>query len=358
MRALRLHDRHDLRIEDVAPPQDLKPHDVLVRNALCGICGSDLHEYVHGPISTSREPHVFTGAKLPQILGHEFTGRVVAVGNAVSRVAPGDRVSIQPQMAPADDYYGARGLYQLSPKVGVVGLSWAWGGMAELAVVNDDNAYPVPDALTDLQASLVEPAAVAVHAIDRAGVSLGSSLLISGFGPIGALCALAARASGVETLIISETNPARLKAAETLIPGAILVNPARDSLQEAVQARTEEGIGVHAAIECAGVGPALEGCIASVRRGGTVVQVGLQTQPVKLDLLPLTFRDIILRGSICYPCDSWPKVMNTIASGGFPVERIVTSVIPLDEAITQGFDRLLDPKSTELKVVLDVARPT
>ena len=101
--------------------------------------------------------------------------------------------------------------------------------------------------------------------------------------------------------------------------------------------------------------PALAACIASVRRGGTVVQIGLQTHPVTLDLLPLTFGDIILRGSICYPCDSWPKVMATIASGAFPVERIVTSVVPLKDAITLGFDRLLDPQGSELKVVLDVS---
>jgi (R,R)-butanediol dehydrogenase / meso-butanediol dehydrogenase / diacetyl reductase len=88
-----------------------------------------------------------------------------------------------------------------------------------------------------------------------------------------------------------------------------------------------------------------------------VVQVGLQTQPVTLNLLPLTFGDIILRGSICYPCDSWPKVMNVIASGVFPLERIVTGIVPLEEAITQGFDRLLDPQGTELKVVLDVSGP-
>jgi len=356
MQALRLHDRNDLRFEDVAAPSgELGPHDVLVRNSLCGICGSDLHELVHGPISTTREPHVFTGTTLPQILGHEFGGTVVAVGSAVANVAPGERVSIQPQMAPADEYYGKRGLFQLSPKVGVVGFSWPWGGMGEYAVVNDYNAFPVPDGMTDLQASLVEPAAVAIHAVDRAGISLGSSVLISGFGPIGALCAMAARAAGATTLIVAETNPVRLGAAEALVPGAILVNPARDNLREAVRDHTEDGIGVHAAIECAGVGPALAGAIAAVRRGGTVVQIGLQTQPVTLDLLPLTFGDIILRGSICYPCDSWPKVMATIASGAFPVERIVTSVVPLRDAITRGFDRLLVPRGAELKVVLDVS---
>ncbi|MEO8669472.1 MAG: alcohol dehydrogenase catalytic domain-containing protein, partial [Bauldia sp.] len=167
MRAVRFHDRNDLRLDDVPAPGAVGARDVLVRPIYCGICGSDLHEYLHGPISSTREPHVFTGAKMPQILGHEFVARVEAVGPAVTNVAVGDRVSIQPQMAPADEYYGRRQLYQLSPKVGVVGLSWWWGGMADLAIVNDYNAFVVPADVTDIQAAMVEPAAVAVHAVDR-----------------------------------------------------------------------------------------------------------------------------------------------------------------------------------------------
>jgi (R,R)-butanediol dehydrogenase/meso-butanediol dehydrogenase/diacetyl reductase len=355
MRAVRFHDRHDVRFDDVPAPSVLGPKDVLVRPVLCGICGSDLHEYLHGPISPTREPHPFTGAKMPQILGHEFGGLVEAVGPEVRNVAVGDRVSIQPQMAPADEYYGKRGLYQLSPKVGVVGLSWWWGGMADLAIVNDYNAFVVPPNLTDVQASLVEPAAVAVHAADRAGIKPGWSVLISGFGPIGALCGLAAKAAGATTIIVTETNERRLKAAAELLPDAILVNPKRDSLKEVVRANTEEGIGVHAAIECAGVGAALNACVDAVRRQGTVVQIGLQTSPVEVNPLIWVFKDIIVRGSICYPGDSWPRVMAMIASGLFPVEKIVTSIVPLEDAIPRGFKPLLDPAGDQLKVLLQVS---
>jgi (R,R)-butanediol dehydrogenase/meso-butanediol dehydrogenase/diacetyl reductase len=292
---------------------------------------------------------------MPQILGHEFAGLVEAVGPEVSNVAVGDRVSIQPQMAPADEYYGKRGLYQLSPKVGVVGLSWWWGGMADLAIVNDYNAFVVPPDVTDIQGSLVEPAAVAVHAVDRAGIKPGWTVLISGFGPIGALCGLAAKAAGATTIIVTETNARRLKAAADLLPGVILVNPATEDLMEVVRANTEEGIGVHAAIECAGVGAALNACVDAVRRRGTVVQIGLQTSPVTVNPLIWTFKDIIVRGSICYDADMWPRVMAMIASGLFPVEKIVTSIVPLEDAIPRGFERLLDPSGEELKVLLKVA---
>ena len=354
MRAVRFHDREDVRFDDVPPPGAPDDNHVLVRPFYCGICGSDLHEYLHGPISPTREPHAFTGSSMPQILGHEFSGRVEAVGGGVTNVKVGDRVSIQPQMAPADEYYGKRRLYQLSPQVGVVGLSWWWGGMADLAIVKDYNAFVVPEGVTDIQAALVEPAAVAVHAVDRAEIRPGWSVLISGFGPIGALCALAAKAAGASTIIITETNQKRLDFAAELMPGAILVNPARDDLKAVVRAVTEEGIGVHAAIECAGVGAALNACVAAVRRQGIVVQLGLQTSPVEVNLLEWVFKDIIVRGSICYPSDSWPRVMAMIGSGAFPVEKIVTSVVSLEDTIAHGFKPLLDPAGNELKVLLRV----
>jgi (R,R)-butanediol dehydrogenase/meso-butanediol dehydrogenase/diacetyl reductase len=139
------------------------------------------------------------------------------------------------------------------------------------------------------------------------------------------------------------------------LPAAILVNPTKDNLQEIVRAHTEDGIGVHAAIECAGIGAALNACVDAVRRRGTVVQIGLQTSPVTVNPLIWTFKDIIVRGSICYDADMWPRVMDLISSGSFPVENIVTSIVPLDDAIPRGFKPLLDPNGDELKVLLKVA---
>lgn len=354
MRAVRFHDRRDLRVEEVpAPTGALGANEVLISPILCGVCGSDLHEYVDGPIIAQRTPHSYTGASMPQILGHEFSARVDAVGTDVTNVRVGDRVSIQPQMSPAD-FYGRKGWYQLSPSFAVVGFSWPWGGMAESGVVKSHNVYRVPDAVSDAQAALVEPAAVAVHAVDRAGIKAGWSVLISGFGPIGALCALAAKAAGATTIIVTETNPKRLALARTLLPEAHRVNPMTEDLMATVQAHTEEGVGVHAAIECAGVAAAVNACIDAVRPQGKIVQLGLAPEPVKLNLLKLVFKDIDLRGVIAYECDSWPRVMDMIASGNFPVEKIITSTVPLRHAIDKGFDALLDPSGSEMKVLIDL----
>ena len=188
MKAVRFHAAKDIRVEDVpAPTKKLGANDVLIKPLVTGICGTDLHEYIAGPIVTPVTPHVYTGVTNPQILGHEFSAIVADVGSAVSNVKAGDRVSIQPLISPRDDYYGRRGLYHLSEKMGCVGLSWAWGGMGELAVVNDYNVALLPKAVSDIQGAMIEPAAVAVYAVDRGGVQSGSTVLVSGVGPIGAL---------------------------------------------------------------------------------------------------------------------------------------------------------------------------
>ena len=219
MRAVRFHAAKDIRVEDVPEPSgELAHDDVLIAPCVTGICGTDLHEYLAGPIVTPVEPHVYTGVTNPQILGHEFSAKVLAVGSGVTHVAAGDRISVQPLLSPRNDYYGKRGLYHLSPSMGCVGLSWAWGGMAEKAVIKDYNAQPIPDGITDEQAAMIEPAAVALYGVDRGGVAAGSTVLVSGAGPIGALTVLAAKAAGASVIIVSEPNPNRRRIMQEIAP--------------------------------------------------------------------------------------------------------------------------------------------
>jgi (R,R)-butanediol dehydrogenase/meso-butanediol dehydrogenase/diacetyl reductase len=157
MKAIRFYAKEDVRVDNVASPDVVGDSQVLVRPLTCGICGTDLHEFAGGPIVTPSTPHKFTGAMLPQILGHEFSAEVLETGPSVTRVRKGDRISIQPLVMPLDDYYSRRGLNHLSPSMGCVGLSWAWGGMGELAIINDYNANPIPDNVTDEQGAMVEP---------------------------------------------------------------------------------------------------------------------------------------------------------------------------------------------------------
>ncbi len=353
MRAVRFHDRRDIRVEDVpAPAGRLADDDVLIRPLLCGICGTDLHEYIAGPIVTPRTPHLYTGAVLPQILGHEFSAEVQAVGSAVAHVRPGDRVSVQPLISPRDDYFGKRGLHHLSERMGCVGLSWAWGGMAERAVVHGYNVVKVPDSVSDAQAALIEPAAVALYAVDRGRVGPGSSVLVSGLGPIGALVLLAARAAGASLLIVAEPNPHRRALARALLPEAVIVDPTQDDLAGEIRARTEEGVGVDVAIECVGLEASLNACAAGVRRRGTVVQVGLHLRPAAIDAMQWALKDITVEATWCYPVTIWPRIIGMIGAGLLPVERIVTATIDAEQVVADGFEALLQPGGRNLKILV------
>lgn len=358
MRALRFHAARDLRIEDIpGPAGQPPPGQVRVRNRFVGICGTDLHEYAYGPIFIPTSPHPYTGAHGPQILGHEFGGVVEAVGAGVSHVAPGDRVSIQPLIMPrAGDYFSDRGLFHLSPQLALVGLSWAWGGMAEAATVYDYNVQKIPDQLSDEEAALVEPTAVAVYSCDRGGVRAGNSVLVTGAGPIGLLTLLAARAAGAGPLFLSDINDARLAFARTILPELITLNPKRENIGDAVREATEGGVGCDVALECVGNEQALKTCLDAVRKQGVVVQTGLHPHDNPLDWFQVTFKDVDLRGAWAYPTHYWPRVMRLIASGALPAAKVVTARIGLQDAVKDGFDALLDPAGKHLKILIDLSR--
>ena len=249
-----------------------------IKPLACGICGTDLHEFAAGPIVTPKTPHRFTGASLPQILGHEFSAEVLEIGSDVQRVRRGDRISIQPLVMPLDDYYSRRGLNHLSPSMGCIGLSWAWGGMGQIAVINDYNANLIPDEVSDEQGALIEPTAVALYGVDRAKVGGGSSVLITGAGPIGALAVLACHAVGATKIFVSEPNANRRRHIEALGVTEAVLDPQRGRRPQILRDATEEGVGVDSAIECSGNEAALNTCVEAVRNRGTVAQVGLHVK--------------------------------------------------------------------------------
>jgi (R,R)-butanediol dehydrogenase/meso-butanediol dehydrogenase/diacetyl reductase len=336
MKAVRFHGAKDIRVDDVhAPSKKLGANDVLLKPLVTGICGTDLHEYIAGPIVTPQTPHVYTGATNPQILGHEFSAIVADTGSAVGHV-------------------GRRGLYHLSEKMGCVGLSWAWGGMSEYAVVNDYNVALLPKGVTDIQGAMIEPAAVAVYAADRGDVKSGSTVLVSGVGPIGALTLLAVKAAGAGQIFVSEPNAFRRKMAKELVPEAIIIDPTKENVAEKIHDMTEEGVGVDTAIECVGLEASLNTCVASVRRQGRVVQTGLHMKPASIDAMLWALKDITLEATWCYPVQCWPRIIRMVESGNFPIEKIVTANINADHVVKQGFDALLDKSVNHMKILVTV----
>jgi (R,R)-butanediol dehydrogenase / meso-butanediol dehydrogenase / diacetyl reductase len=351
MRAVRFHAARDIRVEDVPEPSgDLGAQELLVRPRLTGICGTDLHEYLAGPIVTPVDPHPLTGARNPQILGHEFSADVVATGAGVRNAKPGDRVTIMPLAYCGECYFCRRGLNHLCEAMGCVGLSWAWGGLAEAAVVLDYQVAVLPDELSYEQGALVEPAAVAAYGIARGQVHAGDRVLITGAGPIGALAVLCAQAAGAGSVYLSEPNPKRRARAEALGATAIL-DPRESDVVGELRDRTA-GVGVDVAVECAGNEQALNACVGAGRKRGTVVQTGLHVGTASVEPMIWAERDLTLVGTWCYHVYDFPRVIAQIASGRLPVERVVTGEIGLEDVVAGGFDALVSPDGDQIKMLV------
>jgi (R,R)-butanediol dehydrogenase/meso-butanediol dehydrogenase/diacetyl reductase len=349
MRALRFHAAKDLRLEEVATPPGPTGTQVLVAPVRAGICGTDVHEYHDGPLRTIVEPHPVTGGHVPQILGHEFAGTVVDIGPEAQGVTTGQRVSIMGLRGCGVCSVCRAGHQQLCDLRASVGLRHPWGGMAELALVDDFQVSVMPDELSWEQGAMIEPAAVSWNAVQIGGVSAGQSVLVTGFGPIGALAALAAAAEDAE-VIVSEPNPARALQARAL--GFQIVDPTAGDVAEQVRERVAEG--AHAVIECSGVERAIQGALAALRPGGIVVQTGVPVTPPTLDLRSLMLRGLRIAGSVGFPLDCWPTVMGLVASGRYPVQKILSGTVGFDDGLAAVFERLLDPAGSELKVIIEV----
>ena len=349
MRALTLYGNRDLRLDEIPEPSP-GPGQVALRTRLVGICGTDLHEWADGPLQMKADPHPLTGATLPQILGHEYVADVIAVGEGVGSVRVGERVAVMPILYCGECAGCRAGEFQTCDSLAVIGIHHPWGGMADISIVGEDQVFAMPDEMTDEQGAVVEPAGVAVHAVDVGGVAPGDKVFVTGAGPIGQAVALAAVAAGAEEVYLAETKPGRIELAEEL--GLTDVLDARNGGTGLVLRERTRGIDV--AFECAGVSSALADCLDAVRKRGMVVQTAVHTRPATVDMHNVALRDIAIRGEICYPPDSWPRVMDLITSGRLPAEKIVTGKVPIERAVEDAFEVLDDPMGEQIKILLEL----
>jgi (R,R)-butanediol dehydrogenase / meso-butanediol dehydrogenase / diacetyl reductase len=272
-------------------------------------------------------------------------------------VREGDMCTVMPLISCGRCHECARGQGHLCRTMACTGLSSAWGGLADQAIVSASQVIPVPAAMTARQAALVEPAAVAAYGVDRGRLQPGQTVLITGAGPIGSLATLYALAAGARRVVISEPDPSRRARAAGLGEGmgeVVTADPAHEPVAGIIADLTG-GIGADLAVECAGHESALNLCIDAVRPAGTVVQTALHIRPASIRAETLALKDLTLAGTWCYPVQDFPRVAGLIATGRLPATRVVTSVVPLQDAVSHGFDRLITRGTGEVKVLIEVA---
>jgi (R,R)-butanediol dehydrogenase/meso-butanediol dehydrogenase/diacetyl reductase len=334
------HAARDVRIERRERPA-LGPGEVRLRVTRCGICGSDMHEYLDGPhaIPVDR-PHGISHVSAPLVLGHEFTGEVIEVSGG-SDLSVGQRVAVEPEYRCDNCAACRRGDYNLCQHMGFAGLM-GHGGMAEEAVLPCYMLHPLPSAVSDRQAAVLEPAAVALHAIRRSGLVAGQTVAVAGAGPIGLLLVQFAAVAGARRIVVSDISDARLARARSM--GATeTVNASRARLAEVAA-------GVDVAFEAVGMQPALDDAIGSVRKGGRVVLVGLFGEPASVDAFDLVNREVEIVPSCGYR-HVYPDLIGLIAAGVVDPSVIITREVRLDDVGTEGFERLAGPND-DIKILV------
>lgn len=351
MKAARSHGAKDIRIEETTIPS-VKKTQVKIEVKYVGICGTDLHEYLHGPIIVPMEkPYPLNGHCGVTTLGHEFSGVVVEVGENVGkdRAKQGDRVVVEPVYRNPESVFTARGEYNLSEPLGCIGLM-ADGAFAKYVVVEDYMVHKIPDSVTFEQGALVEPAAVAVYAVKTSELKLGETCAIFGAGPIGLLCLQAAKAAGAIRTIVIDIAEKRLEKARQL--GASLVIDGREEhIPQKIKAFTDQ-LGVDVYIDAAGVQSTFTTGIASLKNGGRALLVALFGQPLTMDASDIVLRQLSIRGSVCYR-HIFPEVIQLIEHKQLDVEQLITRRIKLGRIVKDGFEALAtDP--AEIKILIDM----
>jgi len=348
MRAARYYDQNDIRIEDIESPT-AGPGEVLIDIAWCGICGTDLHEYLDGPIFIPGKghPHPITGEEAPVTLGHEFSGTVAALGEGVDDLEVGQHVVVEPYVI-REEYWGKEN-YHLSPDQNFIGLAGNGGGLAEQISVYRHWVHPIPDNIALDEAALIEPLAVAYHAFERSGAKEGDVALIGGAGPIGLLTAAVAKAKGVTT-VISELSEIRRKTATDTGVADYVFTPAEVDVVEEVQKLTD-GAGADVAFEAAAVDAVLNTLIPAVKKAGVIVNVSIWGHRPEVTLVELVTKEQDLRGTIGYYFSHEPTI-ELVASGKVDLKPFITHKIALDHLVDEGFDTLIHHNDTAVKILV------
>jgi 2-desacetyl-2-hydroxyethyl bacteriochlorophyllide A dehydrogenase len=315
MRAAVYHGQNQLAIEDVPLPE-VGSREVLLSVSHCGICGSDLHFVLEGWGSPG------------SIEGHEWSGRVVAVGSDVTRWAVGDEVVGGPSPRCGECVYCRDGRPSLCTGRNTPGMSvHRDGAFAEYVRAHEDGLLRVPEGVGIREAALAEPLAVALHGLTRGGVRAGQRVLVTGGGPIGTLSVAAARARGVTDLVVSEPHPRRRALAERL--GAVTVDP-----DELVAPRSPGDIVAEpfdVALECSGNRAAMEAALGQLKRGGTLVLVGAGMHAPKFDPNRILLNELVITGSFVYDADGFDRALELLASPDFPSDVLLEpDDVPLD----------------------------
>lgn len=321
MKVVYLTEPGKMEIAEEKKPE-VKPGLALVKIEYNGICGSDVHFYKDRRVGDCVLHDKF-------VLGHEVSGTVEEVGEGVTNIKPGDRVALEPGYSCGKCEFCKTGRYNLCPDVKFFAAPPVEGALKEYVVHPADMCFPLPDNVSTMEGALVEPLAVGLHAAALGNVSLGQTVVILGAGCIGLVTLLAAKARGAAKVIVADLHDKRLEFARRM--GAdITINAGSEDVVSRVKELTGDGPDV--VFETAGSPAAVYNTAFAVKRGGTIVLVGMSSQSeIKYNFFQIMEKEAAIKCVFRYR-NLYPAAIAAISGGRIDVKQIVTHEFPLEEA--------------------------
>lgn len=318
--------------------------EVLIKVLHCGVCGSDIHYYEHGRIGD------FVVEK-PMILGHECGGEIVEVGAEVKGLEPGDLVAVEPGYPCGKCEYCKTGRYHLCPDVVFLATPPYDGAFAEYIKYPADMVYRLPDNMDTVEGALIEPLCVGLHAAEQAEGKVGQTAAILGSGCIGLCTLMALRAMGICTIYVVDVIEKRLGMAKELGAAQVINGKEQDAVEAIMEAT--RGQGVDLVFETAGTEFTTKQTAKLVKRGGTVVLVGMSANPVfPYDFGTLMSKEAKLNTVFRYK-NLYPTAIELVSSGRIPVKKIVTDTYEFSQ-IETALEDSINRKTEMVKAVIRI----
>ncbi|EDV91348.1 sorbitol dehydrogenase [Drosophila grimshawi] len=340
-----LHGINDLRLEQ-RPIPEISDEEVLIAMDSVGICGSDVHYLTKGRIGH------FVVTK-PMVIGHESAGVVAKVGSKVKNLVVGDRVAIEPGVPCYKCDHCKQGSYNLCPDMAFCATPPYDGNLTRYYKHAADFCFKLPDHVSMEEGALLEPLSVGVHACKRAGVTLGSKVLILGAGPIGLVSLLVAQSMGATEILITDLVQQRLDVAKELgATHTLLLKRDETSEQTLERVRKTMSAQPDISIDCCGAESSTRLSIFATRSGGVVVIVGMGPAEMNLPLFNALAREVDIRGIFRY-CNDYSAALALVASGRVNVKRLVTHHFDITET-QKAFETSRDGLDGAIKVMIHV----
>ena len=337
MKAAFFYGAGDIRVEETEVPE-IDDDEVLIKVSYCGICGSDITAFK-------------TGNYVPGIIiGHEFSGIVIKKGKNVNNVNEGDKVVGLSLIPCGKCEYCLSGKPNLCKNALMTGITIN-GAFAEYVKLPKDAVLKIDNKLNAIEATLVEPLAIVLHAINISSFKPGKSILIQGAGPIGLLTLGMMKISGASKIFLSEISDKRIEVARNLSSDVYFINPSKNNIFSFIEKETD-GEGVDIIFDTTGSPTAIKSNYTLVKRGGEIVILGIPELPVESDIFTLVMNEITIKGSF-EGVNEFKDAIDFISQRKVNFSSIITSIIPIEKIVEEGFKKLLEmPK--EGKIVIKI----